>query len=76
MARADRLGTSARGPAGMYGWDDDAFQVGEASPHDGRWWELPRTNLVAYARALLAEDEAAAHALLRPFAIEEVGTDG
>lgn len=65
MARADEHGTSAQAPAGMYGWDDEAFSIREVVPDDGHWYELPRVNLVAYARALLDEDEPAAHALLR-----------
>jgi hypothetical protein len=71
MARADRLGSSAHEPAGMYGWNDEAFHVGEAAPRTGGWWELPRASLVAYARALLADDEAAAHALLQPMDVED-----
>lgn len=65
MARADKTGSSVIEPEGAYGWDDDAFTVMEAAPRDGHRYELPRANLAAYARALLAGDEAAAHALLR-----------
>lgn len=66
MRRADETGTSAIAPAGVYGWDDEAFHVGEAAPHQPGWWfEIPRADLVAYAEALIADDEAAAHALLR-----------
>lgn len=66
MVRTDQHGTSALDPPGLYSWSHEAFHVGEASPCDGRWWELPRTNLVAYAKAIIADDEVAAHALLHP----------
>lgn len=65
MARAHTAGTSAVEPEGAYGWSDEEFIVMEAAPHDGWFYVLPRANLVAYAEALLADDDAAAHALLR-----------
>lgn len=62
VARADRTGSSMISPA-VYGWDDEALMVGEGSPSDG-WYHIRRDRLVAYAEALLADDEAAAVALL------------
>jgi hypothetical protein len=76
MARADKTGSSVLEPAGAYGWDDAAFMVMEAAPHDDHWYELPRANLAAYARALLADDEPAAHALLRRIPDEDEDEDG
>lgn len=62
MRRADDWGSSWRsGSTWAYGWTDAAWPVqGEG----GDWYTLSRTNLVAYARALLADDKAAAQALL------------
>lgn len=58
LRRADRTGsenTTAHG----YGWDSPGLIV------EQRGW-LPRHSLLAYARALLADDEGAADALLLP----------
>jgi hypothetical protein len=60
MRRADDTGTSARD--GDYGWNQTSFVVGVGAPGNG--YDLPRTNLVAYARALQADDALAAQALL------------
>jgi hypothetical protein len=65
LDRADARGTSAIEPAGIYGWGDEAFHVAGGAPMDGRRYELPREHLADYARALLADDNEAARALLR-----------
>ena len=62
VARADRRGTSML-DCDWYGWDHEALTVGEGSPPDG-WYHIRRDRLVEYAGALLADDEAAAVALL------------
>jgi hypothetical protein len=57
LKRADELGSTAMPEWGEGHWDDKGF-IGEQ-----RGW-LPRTSLLAYARALLADDQGAADALL------------
>lgn len=62
LVRADENGSSDR--AIRFGhWDDDTLPVREGSPDDG-WYHVRRDRLVAYAEALLRDDEAAATALL------------
>jgi len=65
LDRADAYGTSVPPPEPAYGWDDEAWGVGDDCPRDGYSYELPRANLVAYTEAVLANDEEAKHAQLR-----------
>jgi hypothetical protein len=64
LKRADETGSSTLLPS-MYKWDDPEFLVmeGPRMVH-GSHWVLPRTKLRAYAEQLLADNEAAAYALL------------
>jgi len=64
LARADIHGSSMIDPQ-IGGWGDESLLLGNGTPDDGWWYELPRTNLTAYARALLDQDEAAALVQLR-----------
>ena len=68
IARADATGTSAIEPPGYLGWDDESFLVMESAPpgpSDNGCWMLPRARLVDYCRAILDNDEPAAHACLQ-----------
>lgn len=71
LARTDENGSSMVDPAGWGGWDDKSLLVREVCPDDGQWWEIPRDNLAAYARAILADDLPAQHALMRPIPNDE-----
>jgi len=66
LDRADDCGTSDRAfKTGA--WDDESLRVGEGSPEagrDGGIWYIRRDRLAAYADALLADDDAAGHALM------------
>jgi hypothetical protein len=61
--RADRLGSSDRSVRFAW-WDDEFLPVMMGSPDDGGLYHLPRSRLVEYAEALLADDELGAQALL------------
>lgn len=67
FARADEHGSSAAGGyVGYLGWDHETFMVAE--PLDEQR-TMPRSNLRAFAEAILADDIPAAFALTDP--IEE-----
>lgn len=62
LARVDANGSSDR--VVRFGWwDDETLPVVVGSPDDG-WYRIRRDRLGAYADALLADDDAAAQALL------------
>lgn len=73
LARADATGTSAH-DFSEYGWDDKKFIVTNTERSDAGFFWLNRTDLLAYARAMAADDTATAEALLAPIPDEDDDT--
>jgi hypothetical protein len=63
LARADEFGTSDLD--GDYGWEQESFILMAGAPDDDYFYDLPRTNLAAYATTLVEHGEVPARAHLR-----------
>lgn len=72
LDRADKNGTSclidSGGNGAWYGWGEETIPIGEGPGGPGN---LPRTDLAAYCRALLDDDEEAAARLVQSDAVTE-----